>query len=910
MTEGTYRTKNIVLPRRFCLLGALLAGLALRVLRLTFQPLWWDEGYSVWFAGHSLPEMVRLTSLDIHPPLYYALLHGWTGIFGMSPVALRLMSVAVGLLTLPLAYRLGMELWGPREGCIAAWIVAAAPFHVYYSQEVRMYGLVTLLGMGAALFAWRYFEGRGKLWTLVWYTLFALASLYTQYYAAFVWLTLAAYGYLVLDGRRRTRWTVAQAGVLLAYVPWLVYALPRLIPYVRGKVVLDADRPLGPGAYLARHLAAFAIGHLDGPLHSLWPLGLLPWFLLLILLRRRDRSAGFVASVLGVSLVLGFLVNLKFPFAPVHGERLLLLAAPFAWLLLSRAISAISHKERMAALAAVFAISAVGLWALYTVPRYPKDDYRPLVARIQEQAAPGDVIFCIYPWQVGYWWSYGSRPDVVAVPTADASWGDDVKSQIDDYLSHGHGVWFPEHEALGAILESHVEQYLLARATPLCNVWYGETRLTAWTSAKPDAPGAAETCFEDGLCLVRSEIGPTVRRAENSPLAVALTWRTKFSLPEDLTVGLRLVDSAGNLWSQHDASLENGSMKFSGMAPGRVYEDRRGLIVPAGAPPGEYDLRLVVYREKSGKPVSVLGPQGRPIAPDVLLGKVKVEPQERPLPESVLPVQRRMDVGMGDGIRFVGYTLPKRTLSPGYDIPLTLFWSAAEVPRDDLTAFVQLLSGKKLVAAWEGPPSPGFSSTTWPRGYLVREPVRLHLPPTLKDGRYRLIVGMYRNGDRSRLRARFFLRSSDHVSLGEIAVRGRPHRMEPYRTAHPLEGCFGDLACLQGYDLDVGGGRVKLALQWHVVGTTDTRYSVFVHAVGPSGQILAIGDGEPGGGKAPTSTWLPGEYVLDEHVFPKPSGENWRLEIGFYDPKTGRRLPLLSSGGGIAGDHVTIVPGE
>ena len=29
-----------------------LLAFALRVLRLDFQPLWWDEGYSVWFATH------------------------------------------------------------------------------------------------------------------------------------------------------------------------------------------------------------------------------------------------------------------------------------------------------------------------------------------------------------------------------------------------------------------------------------------------------------------------------------------------------------------------------------------------------------------------------------------------------------------------------------------------------------------------------------------------------------------------------------------------------------------------------------------------------------------------------------------------------------------------------------------
>ena len=91
-------------PRDALIVAALTAlAFALRVARLDFQPLWWDEGYSVWFAHHPLAEMMRLTALDIHPPLYYALLGGWSQLFGLEPVALRLLSVAVGVFAVPVA---------------------------------------------------------------------------------------------------------------------------------------------------------------------------------------------------------------------------------------------------------------------------------------------------------------------------------------------------------------------------------------------------------------------------------------------------------------------------------------------------------------------------------------------------------------------------------------------------------------------------------------------------------------------------------------------------------------------------------------------------------------------------------------------------------------------------------------
>lgn len=38
-------------------------------LRLGWQPLWWDEGYSLYFATEPLGRMAALTAHDIHPPV-------------------------------------------------------------------------------------------------------------------------------------------------------------------------------------------------------------------------------------------------------------------------------------------------------------------------------------------------------------------------------------------------------------------------------------------------------------------------------------------------------------------------------------------------------------------------------------------------------------------------------------------------------------------------------------------------------------------------------------------------------------------------------------------------------------------------------------------------------------------------
>jgi uncharacterized membrane protein len=507
----------------------ILAGLALRVVRLDFQPLWWDEGYSVWFATHPLGQMAALTAQDIHPPLYYALLRGWTWLTNTGPVALRLLSVATGVLAIPTIYVAGWRILGDRAALLAALLWALNPLAIYYSQEVRMYGLVALLSAAILAVAWPILAnpttevvttnsgvrsaraGRNEdssgswhnAWALAPYVALATAALYTQYYAVFLPVGLSLYA--CWNWRRRPvaliRWLAAQAVVGLLYLPWVLYATPRLITYVSQKVVADADRPLAFAPYLARHLSAFLAGHLEGPFA---PYGLVVLLLLapalvgLILTLRasgsdfeEDRggpmaahanSAGvapgstrapvlMLTILLFTAIFLGYAISTRYPFFPARGERLLLLALPPFILLLAAGLDGLWRQARPVALATLGlagAVAAASLWGFYTVPRYAEDDYRPLLARIVEQGRPEDTIFAVYPWQVGYWRSYGDPNGPAAVLTSEPAWGPAVATAVDAALARGH-VWFPEHLALGAILETRVEKYLAQQSLSFLN---------------------------------------------------------------------------------------------------------------------------------------------------------------------------------------------------------------------------------------------------------------------------------------------------------------------------------------------------------------------------------------------------------------------------------------------------------
>ncbi len=97
---------------RILLILIFLLALALRGYRLDGQSLWADEGNSAALASRPLAQIAHDSAHDIHPPLYYWLLHGWTRLAGTSEIALRSLSALLGLLLVWLIYLIGRRLHG------------------------------------------------------------------------------------------------------------------------------------------------------------------------------------------------------------------------------------------------------------------------------------------------------------------------------------------------------------------------------------------------------------------------------------------------------------------------------------------------------------------------------------------------------------------------------------------------------------------------------------------------------------------------------------------------------------------------------------------------------------------------------------------------------------------------------
>ena len=218
---------------------ATLLGAALRFVQLGDAPLWLDENATylslqhLWRRGADAPVFVQASNL-----LYYALLSGWTGVFGESTTALRALSAAAGSACIPLGAALAQRIGGASAARIAAVVIALHPLHLHYSREARAYALWTLLLLAATALLWRA-QTRGDRASWLAAGLAWIAAFGAHVFTLFALPATAATVLWAED--RRSAWRSWGAFAIGVSFPCVAFAFTVLQP------ALDA----GAGAWLA-----------------------------------------------------------------------------------------------------------------------------------------------------------------------------------------------------------------------------------------------------------------------------------------------------------------------------------------------------------------------------------------------------------------------------------------------------------------------------------------------------------------------------------------------------------------------------------------------------------------------------------------------------------------------------------
>ncbi len=477
--------------------GILLLALALRFYDLTGESLWYDEAYSVWTSSMNILSPWLLWQWQVEFPLYYWLLHIWIRLNGAGEFSVRAFGAIAGAVSIWPMYYLGRDLGqalgaGRKVGIIGALLLAVNPFHIWYSQEVRMYAWAVLTTIGSLYAFWRIVRGARWPWWLA-HVLLTGLTFHLHYYIGWMVLAQNLYyvGWLWLSGRglfTRTGWPLFRRW-LLHQVGVLVLALPAFFVFYTKAVGLNqwgwlAERYGPPGlAQVIDLVLVYVLGlAFPGPRAARWVVllvtGAVLAFGLWQALRRARGASNREASETGApdtesvwqsyalaavtTVVPIAAVLLMGQWSAVWVPRYLLLFLPSFLLLLAlslgggRNAAGGARRWRTSAAIVLLAASVYAIAGMFA--EFQKEQWRDVTAYVRGRATDKDLLVlidgdCRVP--LGYYMSdVGRRIDVSRSANENKSELAQVITEVQRQQEGGH-LW---------LLVSHANSDNLERA--------------------------------------------------------------------------------------------------------------------------------------------------------------------------------------------------------------------------------------------------------------------------------------------------------------------------------------------------------------------------------------------------------------------------------------------------------------
>lgn len=223
---------------KYLWLSPILAGLVVRLYKMTYSSIWHDEGYTMWLIKYNFLEIVTRTARDVHPPAYYFFAKIWTLIFGSSVFGIRSLSLVFSLGVIYFAFKTVELVFSRRAAFWTAMIIALSPFMVRFAQEARMYGVVAFFTTIATYCLAKYIKEKNSKY-LYFYAPAMVIAMYTQYYSFFViivhWLIITIFtegfwkfnlkqAFKARPGVFAPGWWFANIFEFVAYLPWFPVA--------------------------------------------------------------------------------------------------------------------------------------------------------------------------------------------------------------------------------------------------------------------------------------------------------------------------------------------------------------------------------------------------------------------------------------------------------------------------------------------------------------------------------------------------------------------------------------------------------------------------------------------------------------------------------------------------------------
>lgn len=360
--------------------------IVVRLWRLTAASLDGDEMCSLVLVRYPWHDLLGATVKEAtHPPLFYVLLKLWISLGGESLLWLRLLPMAISVLSLvPFFWLCRLLELRPVARNLALVVAAVHPYEIFYAQQLRMYSLLMLCALISVCCLENYLR-RPSFRNLALLSVANLAMIYTHYYG---WMIIGI-EFLFLIWQRR-RWQPLAAAIVLTgllFAPWLWMASRMLRAGGMNEKIGWISRPaLKDLAWFFADLTGFA-DHVNFAAGI--AAAIIAIFLILFFTCRRDREA-IIHRLAILAVVPALILFGVSQWLPLWGSRhLIFMFWPFV-IILADSLCRLPRR-------AVFAVMMLtAIWSAFALQFHYHDDRKlpwdtltaTLLAREQGASSP------------------------------------------------------------------------------------------------------------------------------------------------------------------------------------------------------------------------------------------------------------------------------------------------------------------------------------------------------------------------------------------------------------------------------------------------------------------------------------------------------------------------------------------
>lgn len=358
----------------YILVFIIILAITLRFYHIDYQSVWLDEICSITEANPAIKwsdlEATLLVS-DPHPQLYFVFLKTMFLLFGNSTLIARILSAIIGVVGVYCFYLLSKEFANRKVAIISTLLLSVNYFHIYYSQEVRMYGLLFLFTV-LSFYRLILFVKNKNLRNTTWYGISTGLMLLTQFFGLFVLasqLLILLFYFLKIERSQRSKYLqksmIAGGIIVVLFLPALKIFIATTkkryaaIEPTTIDTILQIFKDFAQDSYIIIILSIIAIGYYflnfnkeslgKESKESLTVLILLTWIIV----------------ALTIPIVLSYLIS------PMISSRYFITILPAILILIAMGIDKVRHKKVKILAASIF-VSYSLFHLIYSTEYYTK----------------------------------------------------------------------------------------------------------------------------------------------------------------------------------------------------------------------------------------------------------------------------------------------------------------------------------------------------------------------------------------------------------------------------------------------------------------------------------------------------------------------------------------------------------